>query len=242
MWLLHKTRSSRLSVGELFLFVRDGLLVTVQRNMARHPLDIAEILDATETSLEAGAVGGLYGIMANVANNYSDLASEVEKDLERLEQQVFNQDEEDDAAKMYRLRQELGKLQRAVSSMAKALETSRDRVDELAVGNKALAPYLRDLLDDLAGTAQLVTEQGIALDGVVASHENNVASRQNDDTRKISAFAALLSVPTVLAGLFGMNFKNLPGVSWTYGWEALLAVVVVIDVAMFINFKRRHWL
>ena len=242
MWLLHESRSSRLSVGELFLFVKDGVLVSVQRNMAKHPLDIAEILDATETSLQGGAAGGLYGVMANVANHYSDLASDVERDLEQLERQVFDQDATDDAATMYRLRQELGKLQRAVSSMAKALETSRERVDDLAVGNKALAPYLRDLLDDLAGTAQLISDQGVALDGVVASHENNVASQQNDDTRKISAFAALLSVPTVLAGLFGMNFKNLPGVSWTYGWEALLALVIVLDTAMFINFKRRHWL
>jgi magnesium transporter len=242
MWQLHESRASRLSIGELFLFVRNGLLVTVQREMGKHPLDIRNILEATETSLGAGSVGGLYGIMANVANTYSDLASEVEKDLEQLEHQVFDENKVDDGGKIYRLRQELGKLERAVSSMAKALETSRDRFDKLAVGNKALGPYLRDLLDDLAGTAQLVSDQGAALDGVVSSHENNVASQQNDDTRKISAFAALLSVPTVLAGLYGMNFKNLPGVSWAFGWETLIAVVVVLDVLMFINFKRRHWL
>jgi magnesium transporter len=242
MWLLHESRASRLSVGELFLFVREGLLVTVQRDMSTHPLDIPTILDATETSLSSGSVGGLYGVMANVANTYSDLSSEVEKDLEHLERQVFDEHKADDSARIYRLRQELGKLQRAVSSMAKALETSRDRVDKLAVGNRVIEPYLRDLLDDLAGTAQLVSDQGSALDGVVSSHENNVASQQNDDTRKISAFAALLSVPTVLAGLYGMNFKNLPGVNWGFGWETLLAVVIVLDVLMFINFKRRHWL
>jgi magnesium transporter len=242
MWQLHESRSSRLNVGELFLFVREGLLVTVQREMGKHPLDIPKILDATETSLGAGSIGGLYGIMANVANTYSDLASEVEKDLEQLERQIFDEKAVDDGAKLYRVRQELGKLQRAVSSLAKALETSRDRVDQLAIGNKALGPYLRDLLDDLAGTAQLVSDQGSALDGVVSSHENNVASQQNDDTRKISAFAALLSVPTVLAGLYGMNFKNLPGVKWAFGWETLAAVIIVLDVLMFINFKRRHWL
>jgi magnesium transporter len=242
MWQLHESRSSRLNVGELFLFVREGLLVTVQREMGKHPLDIPTILDATETSLGTGAVGGLYGIMANVANTYSDVASEVEKDLERLERQVFDENAVDDSATLYRVRQELGKLQRTVSSLAKALETSRDRFDQLTIGNKVLEPYLRDLLDDLAGTAQLISDQGAALDGVVSSHENNVASQQNDDTRKISAFAALLSVPTVLAGLYGMNFKNLPGVTWNYGWEMLIAVIIVLDVVMFINFKRRHWL
>jgi magnesium transporter len=125
-----------------------------------------------------------------------------------------------------------------VSSLAKALETSKDRVGKLTVGSKRLEPYLLDLL---AGTAQLVSDQGSALDGVVSTHENNVASHQNIDTRKISAFAALLSVPAVLAGLLGMNFKNLPGVDWTYGWEALAASVLIIDAAIFVNFKRRHW-
>ncbi len=242
MWLLHKSPQSRLRVGELFMFVRDGLLVTVQRDMRGHPVDVPQILEATETSLHAGSVGALYGVMANIANTYSDLAGDVEKDLEHLEHQVFDQDEKDDGAMIYRLRQELGKLQRAVSSFAKALETSRDRLDKLAIGNKVLEPYLRDLLDDLAGTAQLVSDQGSALDGVVSSHENNVASQQNDDTRKISAFAALLSVPTVIAGLYGMNFKNLPGVNWTFGWESVAAAVIILDVVMFINFKRRHWL
>jgi magnesium transporter len=69
-----------------------------------------------------------------------------------------------------------------------------------------------------------------------------VSSQQNIDNRKISAVAALLSVPAVLAGLAGMNFKNLPGASWDYGWEALVALILIIDTAMFLNFKRRNWL
>jgi magnesium transporter len=242
MWMLHERRSGKLEVGELFLFVRDGLLLTVQRGMGRHPLDLASILDATETKLEGGAVGGLYGIMANVSNHYSDLASDVEDKLEKFEADVFDRSRDEDGDAIYRLRQQIGKLQRAVSSLAKSLETSRDHLSDLAVGNRTIEPYMRDLLDDLAGTAQLVSDQGVALDGVLSSHENNVASQQNIDTRKISAIAALLSVPAVLAGLAGMNFKNLPGVTWVYGWETLVGVILVIDVAMYINFKRRDWL
>jgi magnesium transporter len=242
LWVLRESRSHKLEVGELFLFVRDGMLVTVQREMGGHPLDLPRIFEAAETNLSAGAVGGLYGVMANVANTYSDLASDFERDLEDVEDEVFNRERVEDENGVYRLRQQLGKLQRAVSSLAKALETSREHVDKLAVGNRAIEPYLRDLLDDLAGTAQLVSDQGSAVDGIVSTHENNVASRQNVDTRKISAFAALLSVPTVLAGLYGMNFKNLPGVNWTFGWETVIAAVVILDVVMFINFKRRHWL
>jgi magnesium transporter len=242
MWVLTRTRGAGVRVGGLFLFIREGMLLTVQRDLGKRPLDLASILGATETQLQSGAVGGMYGIMANGADQYSDLASEVEVTLEKLEKQVFDSSTKEDGEEIYRLRQEIGKLQRAVSSLAKALETSRDHLDQLAVGNSRIAPYLRDLSDDLAGTAQLVSDQSSALDGVVSSHENNVASQQNIDTRKISAIAALLSVPAVLAGLFGMNFKNLPGVSWTFGWEALTAAIIVIDVVMFISFRRRRWL
>ncbi|MEJ1230548.1 MAG: CorA family divalent cation transporter [Galbitalea sp.] len=242
IWVLGQGRNGQLGVGELFLFVRDGLLLTVQRNLGRHALDLPRILETTEAALSGGVVAALYGIMANVANTYSDIASDVETTLEELERQVFDTSQRDDGERIYRLRRQIGKLQRAVASLARALETSREHLSSLVIGDRRIEPYLRDLLDDLAGTAQLVSDQGSALDGVVSSHESNVASRQNEDTRKISAIAALLSVPAVLAGLYGMNFKNLPGVDWTYGWEALLGAIVILDLIMFVNFKRRHWL
>ena len=88
----------------------------------------------------------------------------------------------------------------------------------LTVGTEQIVPYLHDLLDDAAGTAALINNQSRALDAVLSSHENNVAARQNKDMRTISSFAALLALPTLIAGLYGMNFKNIPLVQWQYGW------------------------
>ena len=101
---------------------------------------------------------------------------------------------------------------------------------------------MRDLLDDLVGTAALTADQNAGLDGIVSTHQNNVASRQNVDTRKISAFAALLAIPAVVAGLYGMNFKNLPGVTWVYGWIVIAGTIVILDVIAIIIFKRRRWI
>ena len=195
VWVLHRHRSQRLDVGGLFLFVRDALLLTVQRDMGTHPLDLAAILDATETTLEGGAGGGLYDVMANAAGTYAEVASEIEVALERLETDVFDEARTEDRAAVCRVGQQVGDVNRAVSSLARALEMSRDHVSHLVVGSEKIEPYLRDLLDDLAGTAQLVSDQSVALDGVVARHQSNISNQQNDDTRKISAFAALLSVP-----------------------------------------------
>ena len=69
-----------------------------------------------------------------------------------------------------------------------------------------------------------------------------MSARQNKDMRTISAFAALLALPTLIAGLYGMNFKNIPLVEWQYGWLVVGGMIVVIDVVIYVMFKRRHWL
>ena len=112
----------------------------------------------------------------------------------------------------------------------------------MTVGHEHVVPYLHDLLDDAAGTAALINNQSRALDAILSSHESNVAARQNKDMRTISAFAALLALPTLIAGLYGMNFKNIPLVQWQFGWIAIAAAMVTVDVIIYIMFKRRGWL
>jgi magnesium transporter len=243
MWTLtEKRRSDAITVGGVFMFVSDDLFITVQRDAGSDLLDIPHILTGFETPLADGATGAMYGLMTHVGSSYSDLASDVEKELEKLEHDVFDQKSTEDGSRIYRVRQKIGKLERATASIAASLRTSSDHLDSMVVDHADLAPYIRDLIDDFTGTSQLVADQQSSLDGVISSHENNVASKQNVDTRKISAFAALLAVPTVLAGLYGMNFKNLPGVSWAFGWEAVVAAILVCDAILWVGFRRRHWL
>ncbi|MFF1875805.1 CorA family divalent cation transporter, partial [Kitasatospora herbaricolor] len=80
-----------------------------------------------------------------------------------------------------------------------------------------------------------------ALDGVISSHENSVASEQNSDSRTISAFAALLAIPAVVAGICGMNFKDLPATNWPYGWVLIVALIVALELWAYIALKKRHW-
>jgi len=243
LWALsEQSRSRTSSVGEVFLFLSDNLLLSVQRDFGKHPLNIPEIFEGQETVLREGALGAMYGVMTHIANTYSNQASDIEEELEKLEQQVFDQSKPENSERLYRLRLHIGKLKRAVSSIEAAWKKSEDHLSGLTIDHANLAPYVNDLLDDLSGTSQLIADQGAAIEGLLSSHENNVASQQNVDTRKISAIAALLSVPAVLAGLAGMNFKNLPGITWQYGWEALVLIILAIDAAMYMAFRRRGWL
>ncbi len=244
MWtLLYSDPSATVAVGETYFFLRSNLLVTVQRTSdgRRTPEDLRAIVDSPDLpgdSLMAVA----YSFMAAAVDDYTEVATALEKELEELEKQVFDDEVDEDAQRIYRLRQKVGKVGRAVSSLSTALQASKERFSEFTVDDQDVEPYLRDLLDDLVGTAALTADQNSALDGLVSTHENNVASRQNVDTRKISAFAALLAIPAVIAGLYGMNFKNLPGVNWAFGWVAVVGVIVLLDSWAAIVFRRRHWI
>ena len=149
---------------------------------------------------------------------------------------------QEDHRRIYKVRKDIGRIDRAVSSIAAALRESTGHLDTLTVGTEQIVPYLHDLLDDAAGTAALINNQSRALDAVLSSHENNVAARQNKDMRTISSFAALLALPTLIAGLYGMNFKNIPLVQWQYGWMVIGVAIVVVDVIIYTMFKRRGWL
>ena len=151
-------------------------------------------------------------------------------------------EEAEDHRRIYKIRKDIGRVDRAVSSIAAALRESTDHLESLTVGNEHIVPYLHDLLDDAAGTAALINNQSKALDAILSSHENNVAARQNKDMRTISAFAALLALPTLIAGVYGMNFKNIPLVQWQYGWVAIGVAMVIVDIVIYVMFKRRNWL
>ena len=129
-----------------------------------------------------------------------------------------------------------------MSSLARSLESSREHFASVSVAGHEVEPYVRDLLDRLTGTAEVLRDQSSTLDAVVASHENNAASRQNDDTRRISAIAALLSVPALTAGIYGMNFQDLPLVDTALGWAYVVGAAVLIDAVAIVLFRRRGWL
>lgn len=233
--------SDDLELGQTFLYIGDGWLLTVQRGGGR-PTDLPELLLNAPEELRNGAVPAAYTIMADVVDGYAKAAADVETELEELEEQVFTESTTEDHRRIYKIRKDIGRVDRAVSSIAAGLRESTEHLETLTVGREHIVPYLHDLLDDAAGTAALINNQSRALDAILSSHENNVSARQNKDMRTISAFAALLALPTLIAGLYGMNFKNIPLVQWEFGWLVIGVVIVVVDLVIYRMFKRRHWL
>lgn len=231
-----------LVLGETILYIGDGWLLTVQRGEGGNLTDLYELVKDAPEELRNGAMPTAYTVMANVVDGYAKAAADVEADLEELEEQVFTESTTEDHRRIYEIRKDIGRIDRAVSSIAAALRGSIDHFETLTVGKEHIMPYLRDLLDDAAGTAELINHQSAALDAILSTHENNVSARQNRDMRTISAFAALLALPTLIAGVYGMNFENLPPFEWEYGWVVVVLAMITVDLVIYRMFKRRHWL
>jgi len=242
LWNVMQSPDDALVLGETFLYIGEGWLLTVQRGTEAAPPDLRRILEEAPEGSLSDTLPAAYAIMAKIIDGYAKAAAEIESALEQLEEQVFDEDSREDHRRIYRVRKEIGRVDRAVSSIAAALHESTRHMETSKMGREQIAPHLHNLLDDAAGTAALINNQSKSLDAILSSHENNIAARQNQDMRTISAFAALLAVPTLVAGLYGMNFKNIPLVQWQYGWLAVAIAIVVADVVIFFMFKRRHWL
>jgi magnesium transporter len=242
LWqIIPREESSDIELGQTFLYIGEGWLLTVQRTDG-DTADLRRLVMESPVELRNSPIAAAYVIMADIVDGYAKAAADVESDLEELEEQVFTESTTEDHRRIYRVRKNIGRIDRAVSSIAAALRESTDHLDEMTIGNEHVVPYLHDLLDDAAGTAALINNQSRALDAILSSHENNVSARQNKDMRTISAFAALLALPTLIAGLYGMNFKNLPLVQWQFGWLVIAAAMVTVDIIIYVLFKRRGWL
>ena len=243
LWDLVATgHQGRVGVSEVFLFIGEGWLLTVQRTKGMRCTDLAAVLERRRPDPGAGAVAAAYAIMADAVTRYSQVTADVEADLEQLEERIFDPGTRGDVEGIHLVRQNIGRIDRAVSSLAASLVASRDHFGDFAFEEQRVEPFLRDLIDDVSGTATLAADQARALDAVVSSYENRIAARQNQDMRTISAFAALLAIPTVVAGFYGMNFDTMPLMQWQYGWAVVIAIVVVLDLLAFWAFKRRGWL
>ncbi|MFC7625230.1 CorA family divalent cation transporter [Microlunatus sp. GCM10028923] len=231
-----------LAVSQLFLFLAAHWLLTVQHSNGNEPTDLEAVLDDRRDEVGDGPAAAAYAIMADVTTRYTHATADIEAALERIESDVFDADTREDVHEIYRIRQNIGHVDRAVSGLNAALESGRDHLSELAVDRERLDPYLEHLIDGLAGTAAMADDHSRSIDAVISSHESNVATRQNQDMRTISALAALFAIPTLIAGLYGMNFQNLPLVESQFGWAVVAVVIIVADVSCYLIFKRRRWI
>ncbi|HRW17236.1 MAG TPA: magnesium and cobalt transport protein CorA [Dermatophilaceae bacterium] len=243
-------RTSDIETGELMVFVGDRFVVTVRRGEA-NPLDhVRRRLEANPAQLRLGPLAVLHAVMDSVVDTYEIIDRYIAEDLTQIEHLVFGHDTTADANDIYRLKREVLEFRRAAFPLAEALKRF-PFLNFVGKGEKKILPFFRDVEDHLARTNDHVESYDRLLSELLNAHLSKVTVQQNADMRRISAWVAMAAVPTMIAGIYGMNFDVLPelhasvnvnGTEYYWGYFAVLALMAACSVGLFLFFRRHKWL
>ena len=229
-----------IETGEILLFVNPAFVISVRHGEASGLAGVRKRVEDRADLLRCGPAAVVYAILDQVVDDYQAAAEGVEDDIQDVERQVFSPERINPAERIYRLEREVLDFHRAVAPISQA-------VDQLARGHFQLVPeplhdYFRDVHDHLLRVLSRITGFRDLLNSALQANLTQASVRQNEDMRKITAWVAILAVPTMIAGLYGMNFKYMPELGWKFGYPAALGVIVVICVLLYRRFKRAGWL
>ena len=165
----------------------------------------------------------------------------VEDDIEEVEEEVFSPEpDEPRASAIYHLKREVLDLHRATAPLIDPLDQlSSDHHDYIP---EEMHSYFRDVYDHAVRVNETVEGFREMLNSVLGANLTQVTVRQNDDVRKISAWVAILAVPTAVAGIYGMNFEHMPELKWEYGYPLVVGVMLDCVHSLYVYFKRGGWL
>ncbi|MET0491108.1 MAG: magnesium and cobalt transport protein CorA [Acidimicrobiales bacterium] len=226
--------------GEIFLFVGDDFVVAVRHGEASALGDVRRELEGRPDRLTCGPSAVLHAIVDRVVDDYLPVLEGIDTDIEEVEEQVFSRAGENPVERIYNLKREVLDFHRATVPLV-------DPVERLAEGkvpnvHGTIQPYFRDVHDHLVRVTERVVADRDLLNSVLEANLTQVGIRQNEDMRKISAWVAIGVVPTLLAGIYGMNLRHMPLLEHDAAFPIVVGVMVGIAVGLFALFRRRDWL
>jgi magnesium transporter len=241
--------TSDVETGEVMIFVGDRFVVTVRRGEANPLAGVRARLEKAPEHLAHGPIAVMYSVMDSVVDNYTLIDGELSEDLHDIEQQVFSGARDVDATDIYRLKREVLEVRRAVTPLEMPLR--RLRSGDIAFINEETRPFFGDISDHVLRVVDHVESYDRLLTDVLHAHLAQISVQQNNDMRKISAWVAIAAVPTMVAGIYGMNFHNIPeleasihtgGREFYYGYFVIVVVMAVAAMGMHRAFRRSGWL
>jgi magnesium transporter len=226
--------------GEIMAFLGRDFIVTVRHGDHSGLGELRRELEAAPERMRVGPSVVLHAIADRAVDSYLDVSEAFENDIDVIETSVFAPERPIGVEQMYLVKREILELRRAVMPLATPLR-------RLAEGYTPLVPeqvrsYFRDVEDHLTTVTERVTSFDELLTTLVDATLAKVSLQQNSDMRKITAWAAILAVPTMVVGVYGMNFDHMPELHWTYGYPIVIAVILAVCVVLHRIFTRNRWL
>ncbi len=246
--VVYEPDSDTVSSGEVMVFLGEGFVVTVRHGEGAPLAAVRHRLEQEPELLGKGPTAVLYAIADAAVDHYLDVATELQTDLEELETEVFSPDagsSRHTASRIYTFKRQVLEFRRATGPLAPPmtrLSGSGNHSVAVPFVDDSAQPFFRDVNDHLTRVNESVEGLDRLVSDVLSAHLAQMSVRQNDDMRKISSWAAMAAVPTMIAGIYGMNFDHMPELHWIWSYPAAIAVMAVLEVLLYRLFKRRGWL
>ncbi|MFF8259519.1 magnesium and cobalt transport protein CorA [Streptomyces virginiae] len=241
--VVYDEAADTVTAGELMVFIGDSFVVTVRHGEGAPLAAVRHRLEQEPDVLRHGPTAVLYAVTDAVVDHYIEVAAELQSDLEELEAEVFApnaSDAKNTAARIYGFKRQVLEFRRATNPLLAPM-------DRLAFGqvpfvHEHARPFFRDVADHLTKASEYIEGLDRLLSDALAAHLAQTGLRQNDDVRKISAWAAIAAVPTMVAGIYGMNFDHMPELHRWWGYPGVLVLMAGTCLGLHRLFKRRGWL
>ncbi|WP_329392823.1 magnesium and cobalt transport protein CorA [Streptomyces lydicus] len=237
LWYLPE--GPEVETGDVMLFTGPRLALSVRHGPSDPTAEAARRLEEDPRTLRFGPLAVLHAVLDTVVDSYSEVALRIRADLTQLERRVFAPAREDLIEEIYSLKREVVEFRDAVEPLVPVVqEFAKSREGS----HKEALPYFRDVADHMQRTNTEVHSLDELLNSALDAHLARVGTWQNDDMRRISSWAAILATPTLIAGVYGMNFAHMPELGWVYGYPLAVAMMVVAAGLLYRAFRRNNWL
>jgi magnesium transporter len=224
--------------GEIMVFCGPDFVVTVRHGDHAELASVRRRLEADPERLALGPTSVLHAVADRVVDGYLSVSEAVQQDVDEVEESVFSPERTNDTNRIYHLKRETIRLKRAVGPLAGPLRTLCNR----RTIPHEIREYLRDVEDHLTRVREQVDACDELLNPILQAHMTQITVGDNQDMRKISAWGAILMLPTAIAGIYGMNFKHMPELGWVYSYPTVIAIIAVSCFFLYRGFRRNGWL
>ncbi|MFI5936219.1 magnesium and cobalt transport protein CorA [Actinoplanes sp. NPDC051494] len=233
--------SQIVETGQMMIFVGERFVITVRHGDATKLAPVRADMEARGDLLAQGPWAVAYAVTDRVVDAYIEVADQVEADLDIIEEGAFSRDRgRSPVQAIYQMKREIVEFRRAVVPLQRPLATITAPQSRLVP--KEIRRYFRDVQDHLTRTVEQVSSYDDLLNSILQARLAQVTVDQNNDMRKIAAWAGISAWWTAVAGVYGMNFVHMPETQWLYGYPVVITVIVGVSVLLYRAFRRNGWL
>jgi magnesium transporter len=239
--LVERHDDDQLNVGEVAIFVGPQYVLSVRSRAERGFADVRARCEQEPELLRHGSGYVLYALMDAVVDRYFPVLEQIELAIEQIEEHIFaDQPAREHIEALYSAKRELMILKHATEPLLEATaKLFGGRVPQLCAG---LQDYFRDVYDHLLRLNQAIDSSRDMVNTGVSVTISLISIQENTVTKRLAAYGALVTIPTLIAGVYGMNFQHMPELSWFWGYPFALVLMAGIDLYLFYRFRKARWL